>query len=155
MQRKSDFNFGANGIWSLIMLIVAFVALWFIASSVFKILAWAAPVLLIGALLVNYQTVLGYGRFVLNLFKRNWLTGIVAILLTIFGFPVVSGFLFAKSFLDRKVKTIVKDQERKVEGEFVEFEEVIEEEPEVLDLPPMEKAKQRNEYDDLFSDSST
>jgi hypothetical protein len=77
------------------------------------------------------------------------------VLLTIFGFPVVSGFLFAKSFLDRKVKSIMKDQEKKVEGEYVEYEEVEDEEPEVLDLPPLEKAKERNEYDDLFSDSTS
>jgi hypothetical protein len=154
MQNKSDFKIGLNSILGMVLLVFGFIALWFIAKSVFAILAWAAPFLIIGALLVNHRTVINYIRFVWDMLFRNWLMGIVLVLLTIFGFPIVSGFLFAKSFLDRKVQKIVKEQEKQIQGEYVEYEDVTEEE-EKLELPPIEKERKRNEYDDFFSDSSS
>ncbi len=158
MERKSEFNIG-NGIWGLLMLVVGFVALWFIAKSVFTVLAWAAPFLLLGAVLINYKTVLSFARFVLQMLKRNVLMGIVAIILMIFGFPIVAGFLFGKALLDRKIVKLQTDIEQKREGEFVEYEEVEEVEEveiveETLELPPMEKADPHNEYEDLFDEPS-
>lgn len=153
MQNKSDFKIGLNSILGMVLLVFGFIALWFIAKSVFSILAVAAPFLIIGALLVNHKTVINYGRFVWDMLFRNWIVGIALILLTIFGFPVVSGFLFAKSFLDRKVGKMVKEQEKQIRGEYVEYEDVTEEE-EKLELPPIEKEKKQNEYDDFFSDPS-
>ena len=116
MERKSEFNIG-NGIWGILMLIVGFVALWFIAKSVFTVLAWAAPFLLLGAVLINYKTVLGFARFILQMLQRNVLMGIVAIILIIFGFPIVSGFLFGKAILDRKIVNIQSEVIKKREGE--------------------------------------
>lgn len=161
-QNKPEFKLTSNGLFGLLILAIGFVALWFIAKSVFTLLSWVAPFLLVGALIVNYKTVIGYGKFVLSLLKRNWIMGLVAIVLTIFGFPIVTGFLFAKSFLDRKVNKMMDEQKRQVEGELVEYEDVtdevteVTEEAETLELPPIKKAQpekivEKNEYDDLFN----
>jgi hypothetical protein len=143
-----------NGIIGFLVMIAVIVGIFFIAKGIFKLLYFAAPVLLLLALIINYRTVLGYLRWLFGLFKRNILTGIIAVLLTIIGYPVVCGLLFGKSILDRKVRKLQQAHRAQREGEFVEFEEVQKpgrEQP--LDLPPMEKpnpAPKENPYKDLF-----
>ena len=154
MTNKGGFSFGTNGIMGIITLILGFILLFFIAKGVFTLLSWAAPFLLLGALIVNWRTVAGYGKFILNLFKRNIIMAIVAVVLTVIGFPIVAGFLFGKSFLDRKVAQLRSAQEEKVEGEYVEYEDLTEDEvePEILELPEIEPLQQESDYDDFFED---
>jgi hypothetical protein len=151
---QSGFNIRFNGIIGFVFLILIFVALFFLAKGVFTILSWIAPVLILGALLINYRTILNYFKFMLSLLQRNPLGGIVGIVLSVIGFPILSGVLFGKAILDRKVKKLVDAREARKESEFVEFEEVIREDRETkLDLPPMEKEKpsqEDNQYKDLF-----
>lgn len=152
--KSQGFSVKTNGIFGFIFLILMMLALFFVVKGIFKILTIAAPVLIIGALIINYRTVVNYFRFVLSLFKRSVLTGIIAVILSIIGFPLVAGILFGKSILDRKVNKLRKDIETRRQGEFVEFEEVVprrKEQP--LDLPPIEKARptqKGNQYEDLF-----
>ena len=152
--KGQGFSLKTNGIFGFIFLILMMVALFFIVKGIFKILTIAAPVLIIGALIINYRTVVNYFRFILGLFKRSVLTGIIAVILSIVGFPVVAGILFGKAILDRKVNKLRQNIEAQRRGEFVEFEEVVptkKEQP--LDLPPIEKARpsqKGNQYEDLF-----
>ena len=141
-----------NSLGSILTLVFIFVALYFIASSIFKILSWAAPVLLAGALIINYQVVLSYGKWLLKLVQDNLLMGVGAILLTIFGFPIIAGFLFGKALLYRKVDKMREEYEVKTHGEYVEYEEI--EEPEPLQLPRMQKQSRDrgNEYEQLFDE---
>ena len=148
------FNIRFNGIIGFAFMVLLFVGLFFIAKGVFTVLAWIAPVLIILALLINYRTVLNYLKFMLGLLQRNPVGGIIGILLSFFGFPIVAGVLFGKSILDRKVKKLNEAYQAEKDGEFVEFEEIIKSERETkLDLPPMEKqapVKKDNQYEDLF-----
>jgi len=148
------FNIRFNGIIGFAFMVLVFVGLFFIAKGVFTVLAWVAPVLIILALLINYRTVLNYLKFMLGLLQRNPVGGIIGILLSFFGFPILAGVLFGKSILDRKVKKLNEAYQAEKEGEFVEFEEIIKSERETkLDLPPMEKqapVKKDNQYEDLF-----
>ncbi len=148
------FNIRFNGIIGFAFMVLLFVGLFFIAKGVFTVLAWVAPVLIILALLINYRTVLNYLKFMLGLLQRNPVGGIIGILLSFFGFPILAGVLFGKSILDRKVKKLKEAYQAEKEGEFVEFEEIIKPERETkLDLPPMEKqapVKKDNQYEDLF-----
>lgn len=148
------FNIRFNGIIGFAFMVLLFVGLFFIAKGVFTILAWVAPVLIVLALLINYRTVLNYLKFMLGLLQRNPLGGIIGILLSFFGFPILAGVLFGKSILDRKVKKLNEAYQAEKDGEFVEFEEIIKPERETkLDLPPMEKQapnKKDNQYEDLF-----
>lgn len=152
-QRPPQFQIRANGIIGLAMVILFFIALFFIARGIFTLLAWLAPALIIGALLINYRTVLGFLKYLWNLLRRNPLMGILVVILTIIGFPIVSGFLFGKSIFDRKVRKIEAEMRRHREGELIDYEEIREEEGEILDLetlPPPEKRKGDSPYDDLF-----
>ena len=148
------FNIRFNGIIGFAFMVLLFVGLFFIARGVFTVLAWIAPVLIILALLINYRTVLNYLKFMLGLLQRNPVGGIIGILLSFFGFPILAGVLFGKSILDRKVKKLNEAYQAEKDGEFVEFEEIIKSERETkLDLPPMEKqapVKKDNQYEDLF-----
>ncbi len=152
--KGQGFSMKTNGIFGFIFLVLLLVGLFFIAKGIFTILAYAAPVLLIGALIINYKTVINYFKFILSLFKRSALTGIIAILLSIIGFPVLSGVLFGKAILDRKVRRLREAHQAREEGEFVNHEEVVRRMPdEELELPSFEKPqipKKDNRYEDLF-----
>ena len=150
-----------NGIIGFIFMVLVFVALFFVAKGVFTVLSWIAPVLIVLALLINYRTILNYFKFMLSLLQRNPLGGIIAILLSVFGFPILAGVLFGKSILDRKVRKLNQAYQAQEQGEYVEYEEVIKPEKESrLDLPPLEKdakpqeqekpAAKDNRYEDLF-----
>lgn len=156
-QRPNFFQIRMNGIIGLIGVILFFVLLFFIAQGIFKILAWAAPVLIIGALLINYRTVVGYLRFLWNTLRRNPLLGILGIILTVIGFPVVSGYLFGKAILDRRVASFQREIQRRRDGELIDYEDVTEKsrEKEVLVLkkpPPAPETKEppKNTYDEFF-----
>jgi len=138
---------------------LVFVALYFVAKSVFTILSWIAPLLLLGAAIIDYTVILDYGKWLLKLLKENLMLGVGAVLLTVFGFPVIAGFLFGKAWLYRKMKGLKAEYETKTQGEYSEYEEIVEEKPETLELPPLPKeplpkreklGNQGNEYDQLF-----
>jgi|SRR6186713_476227 len=154
------FNIKLNGIIGFAFMVIVFVALFFVAKGVFTVLSWIAPVLILLALIINYRTILNYLKFMLSLLQRNPLGGIIGILLSFFGFPILAGVLFGKSILDRKVRKLKEAYKAEKEGEFVEYEEVKPEKEIRMDLPPLEKEKpvvekqpppeKDNRYEDLF-----
>ena len=151
-RKKVDIN-PMNSITSILILVLIFVGLYFIAKSIFTLLAWAAPVLLVATLLIDYKVVVNYGKWIVNLLTKNPLMGIGMILVSFFGFPVIAGFLFAKSLLTRKVRKLRNEYETKTQGEYVDYEEVEEEPPIRLNFPKMDKQKQSskdNDYDQYF-----
>jgi cytochrome b subunit of formate dehydrogenase len=152
-RKKIDVN-PFNSITSIIILVLFFMALYFIAKSVFTILAWIAPVLLIGALIIDYKVVLNYGKWIVNLLKKNILMGIGAGLLTFFGFPVIAGFLFVKALLSKKVNSMKQEVERRQQGEFVDYEELDStpiELPKIEEKPrPKQKLPRDDNYDQFF-----
>ena len=155
--RRTDIN-PFNSIASILVLVLIFVGLFFVARFVFNLLALVAPVLLILALIFDYRTVIDYGKWLVNLLRKDILKGIIGVALTVFGFPVIAGFLFAKALFRRKVGQIAKNRREQEEGQFVDFEEVESTTYESMELPPIPpepKAEPRersskNDYEDLF-----
>jgi Na+-transporting methylmalonyl-CoA/oxaloacetate decarboxylase gamma subunit len=155
-----EFNFGgkSNPLGSfgvIVVLTVLLVALFFIAKGIFTILSWAAPVLLILTAIFDYAVIKEYGRFIWNLLRTQPLWGIVAVILTIIGFPIVTGFLFFIAYARKSLKNYQKSQEPK----YANYEEVVTEESkddtDFLELKrpvakPGEHKKQGSDYDDLF-----
>jgi hypothetical protein len=155
-ERQNFFRLKVNGIMGLISVILFFVVLFFLARGIFTILAWAAPVLIIAALVINYRTVVGYLKFLWDLLRRRPLMGIVGIILSVIGFPIVSGFLLGKAILDKRIHSYKQEIQQQRDGVLVEYEDVTESEPtrKALDLevlPP--EADTKNTYDDFFEDS--
>src|SRR3989337_2570202 len=152
--KGQGFSIRSGGIFGFVFLVLVLVALFFIAKGIFKLLALASPFLILGAVIINYRTVLNYLKFVLSLFKRSLLVGIIAVLLSVIGFPILSGVLFGKAILDRKVRRLQQEHRRREEGEFVNYEEVSKKPfREDLELPPLEKReaeKRDNPYKDFF-----
>jgi len=128
----------SNGIVGALVLVLFFVALFFVARAVFNLLAFVAPILFILALILDYKGVMNYGKFIIKLVKEQPALGIIAGILSFVGFPVVSGFLFFKAVGKRIIKSKLKQKE----PEFAEFEEVEEEDEDFLDLPELEKPVQ-------------
>ena len=149
--RRIDVNPG-NSLGGIILLVLVFVGLYFIAKGIFTLLSWLAPVFLIATIFINYKVLINYGLWVISLLKKNPLMGVGMILLTIFGFPIIAGFLFAKALLYRKVGQIKQQHEGNKQGELIDYEEIKDEPTQTLELPQMEPRKPRNDYEQLFDD---
>lgn len=159
---EKRYNSPFNSLTSVIVLVLFFVALFYIARAAFWLLSIAAPVMLIATLIIDHTVVTNYGKWIINQLKTNLIFGIGAILLTVFGFPIVAGFLLAKALIKRKFKKVKAEMEAQHgggrRGDFIEYEEIQEEPPVMLELPELKKRRepireqrtQRNEYDDLF-----
>ncbi len=121
-----------QAIAGLLLLAVFIVGMFMLARFIFRILAWLSPLMLIAALILDYRTVVNYVKWVGGLLRSNVLTGILVIILSVVGFPLLSAFLAAKAFLMRSVRKARKEKEQSLEGEYVDYETL---DNEVLDLP--------------------
>lgn len=148
-----------TSIGALLIMVAFMIGLFIVARFVFRILAFLSPALLIAALILDYRTVVGYGRWLVNLLRRNLLMGVGAILLTVVGFPLVAAFLAGKALLMRNTRAAKKDRETRLEGEFVEFEEIDDEivelprlreksRPESRERPPADRTSEPRKADD-------
>ena len=83
--------------------------------------------------------------------------GILGIILTVIGFPVVSGFLLGKAILDRRIDSYQKKLRKHREGELIDYEDITEEREvaDVLELEtPTPPEKPANSYDQFFEDDT-
>jgi hypothetical protein len=139
----------------LLILAVFFGALFFLAKGLFWLLSWVAPVLLIITLVIDYKVVKDFVLFVWKLLKENPAVGVLALVMVIFAYPFVTGYLFIKALGKRSVKNAM-DKIEKDKNTYTDYEEVHDEDDSFLELPPLKKkaepAKQTNtnEYDDIF-----
>ena len=108
------------------LVVMAFViyAVFFLFKSIFHILAWASPFLFIAALIVNHKVVLSYGKLLIGLLQRNLVTGIIAILLTIFAFPIVAALLLGFALMNRKAENFIAQEKQQREGIPTDFREI-------------------------------
>lgn len=146
-RKKSRSPFG--GLFSLLLIIGLFIGVFWLASKALAMLSAIAPIMLIIAAVLNYSVIIDYGKFVYNRLKSNLVFGIILVLFTIIGFPLVSAFLLYKAW---KTRRFGKSEDGTNESVFQEFEEVENEDflelPD-LDAPPKEKSSQ-NKYDQYF-----
>jgi hypothetical protein len=136
----------------LLGLIAFFFVLFWLMKGVFTILSFIAPVLLILTAIINYRVITDYVVMLWSVFKNNWIVGILGAILTVVGFPFVSGFLFAKALLLRKVGSIQAEVENQRKGEFVEYEDLTPEPDETLILkePEPQRPEKESRYDEMF-----
>lgn len=152
--RRNRFEFNTqNTIIAIVFLAVTFFALFWIARGIFTILTYVAPILLLATLVINYKIVVNYGKWLWKQLQNNPIMGVLAILLTIIGFPVVSFLLFGKALLERKVKQVEEEVRMEREGNFADYE-IIDEEPLELPQRPRERVEVRqkptDDYERLF-----
>ena len=133
----------ANPIVLLVGFAFIVIMLFWVAKSVFSLLSWISPVVFLAAVVINYKVVLGYGKWLIGSVKRNPIFGIVAILFSIIGFPVVSIFLLLRALATRGVSNPMKDTA------FTPYEEV---QDDFLDLSEIKQYEKKvdNNYKDVF-----
>ena len=159
VRRKIEIN-PLNSLSSILVFILVLFVLFFIARSIFQILYFVAPILLIATLVINHKVVLSYGKWIINLFKTNPLYGLGAGLFTFLAFPVVCGYLFLKALFLKKVGQLQEQAtayQQQQQGDFADYE-VLDEKPLSLDVPEIEKRAEvkpdtENQYEDLFGDN--
>ena len=144
-------NNNQNPLWSILIGVFFLVALFFVARFIFRILYFLSPLFLIAALVIDYKVVVNYGKWLVNLVKQHAVFGIGAIIMTIFGFPLVSVYLAGRALFNKRIKQAEQAYETRTQGEVVDFEEL---DSEPLQLRELEedtpKQKENNEYEDLF-----
>ena len=129
----------------LIVVAVIIMAVFWVAKSIFRLLNLIAPFLLIGALILNYRVVLGYGKWLAQSVQRNPVFGILAIIFTLIGFPLVAGFLFMRALSTRGGNNTAGKL-----GEYIRYEEV---DDDFLDLSDIKEQKKKldDDYNDVVN----
>lgn len=149
-------TFRVSPLMGLIMFILFMVFIYMMIKGLFALASYIMPVLVIATLLIDYKVYMNYGKFLIDLFQKSFVTGILGSALTFFLFPLVILFLFTKAIFTRFVLKSVKKnpifQEQKSEDEYIEFEEVEDEEVPFIELPPVEPKSnpKDNPYDGYF-----
>lgn len=150
--RRKGKSVGIGGsIVALLMLVGFLMVVWFFVNSLFAILSWVAPVLLLITFFLKRQVITNYISFIANTFKQNVGMGLLYSIGTFFLFPLVTGYLFVKALIAYQLEKKFGPAEEK----FSQYEEVEEDEDDedFLDLPELEKSqggKDFNEYEDLL-----
>ncbi len=136
-----------NPLVLLLGIALFFIALYWIAKGLFTVLSYLTPIFLIGALVLNYRVVLGYGKWLWASLMRNPLFGIVAVVLSVLGISFVSLFLFVRALSSRSGEG--KYKSTKMQGDYIKYEEV---EEDFLDLSELQEAKKSldDDYNDVF-----
>ena len=130
-----------NSWYGLIIMVIVLILLYFLVTSLFKILYFLSPLLLLLTLIFDYQVVVKFGKMILRLFKRNWLFGILVSVLSILAFPILTGGLFVNALMNWRLKRAARKGGFPIREEKDRFSkyEIIEEEG--LDLDDQEKVK--------------
>ena len=131
-----------NAIIGVAVIVVFMVGLFMLARFVFRILAFLSPIMLIAALVIDYTVVTDYLKWVRNTFRRDAIAGVIIGILSVIGFPVLSGYFLARALLKKQVKKAKAEYERKRDGDLVEYEEL------QTDFPPRVRKETRSINDD-------
>lgn len=151
-----------GGIGCLIFGVLGLIAAYYILKGLFALLWWAAPVLFLLTLLIDWRVVAEAGKSLFSLIRMRPLAGILTAVLAVVAFPVVVFFLFLSALGRRRAAPPQggpaatrppQTQAPAEEGEFIDFEE-LDSRPKVPLAPPQapekEAKKPENPYNDLF-----
>lgn len=146
---NSSNNMG-NTILAGMVLIGFFLLFFWIARGVFQLLSYAAPVMLVVTLIVRYQVVTEFAKWLWSKVKSEPMVGILYVLLTAVGFPIVSAYLLFKALASRRLDQVREAYENQYERpvEYTEYEVI---EDHYLDINSEEDL---NKYEKLFDQKS-
>lgn len=142
MENRKEFEIKGNTWGAILVMVVALIALFFVAKGVFWLLSILAPILLIAAVIIDHKVLINYVKWLVDMVKRNVLVGLVAIVLSVIGYPVVFALLFGRALMNRKIRDIEKQERIFREGELVDFEEMESKAPPPVELPGEDAEKE-------------
>jgi hypothetical protein len=155
----------ANPVGCLIGSVLGLILVFYLLKGLWTLLYWAAPVLAVLAVIINWRAVADTGKSYVNYLRTNPIGGILLLALSVFAFPLLALYLFLKAIGNRSLEKMEKQYgspyEHESEPDFTDFEEL---ESKPKSPPPMAKPdmpvkepqapeppKQApNPYDDLF-----
>lgn len=159
-------QFPGGGVGCLVFAVLAVVGGYYLLQGLYYLLLWAAPALLVLALIINWRVFPDTAKNWVKILHTNPLSALFFLVLSVLLFPFFSLYLLLKAIGYRKIEQLrqqFQDPEQKiVETEFVEFEE-LESTPkqgqgEVDEAPPVKPEilqankpeKPQNPYDSYF-----
>ncbi len=117
---RSPFRF----VFAILILSAIFYGLYLIGSFIFSALNFLALALFIGALILNKNVVINYFKNIFKQLKENLPLGIILVLVTVFGYGVVSGYLFFKAIINNSLEKKMRESGHHQDSEYIEYEEV-------------------------------
>ncbi|MBK7869824.1 MAG: hypothetical protein IPJ74_03605 [Saprospiraceae bacterium] len=162
-RREYRYNFGGNNnnpinsIWSIVILALVLVGLFILARFIFRILYFLSPFLLIATAIIDHKVIVNYVKWLGNMIRRNTLMGVGATVLSLVFFPVVSALLFSRALFKKQMRKAQQEQETRKIGEYVDFEEIVEDKPiklkrlEKQEQPQTREEKKDDRYDQFFN----
>ena len=117
-----------NPLISFLLLGALMFVLFYVFKGIYKVLYVGAPILLLITLIVNYRVVLFYFTDIINLFRRDVLSGIIKIAFTIFCYPLVIGWLLIKAIfffkIDQVRQNVDKQSATRQKTLYTDYEEI-------------------------------
>jgi hypothetical protein len=148
-----------GGIGGFVVGLILLYVLFKLAGWLFSLLWWAGPFIFIASLIIDHKVFLGYIGSIKRLFQRNWVMGLVAGVLSVVLYPLVSSYLLGMALFKKKISEKAAEADVRRNGEWADFEEVPEE-PMNLDIdyeelppapePELRRRKEDTGYDELF-----
>ncbi|MDX1940131.1 MAG: hypothetical protein SFU99_06235 [Saprospiraceae bacterium] len=161
-RREYRYSFGSNNnnpinsIWSIVILALVLVGLFILARFIFRILYFLSPFLLIATAIIDHKVIVNYATWLVNMIRRNTLMGVGATVLSLVFFPVVSALLFSRALFKKQMRKAQQSEEKRQIGEYVDFEEIVQDRP--IHLKRLEKQekqpreeKKDDRYDQFFN----
>lgn len=159
-RRAFSYRSSGNPLGMIIALLITagIIYLLFVAIGLaFKLLIYAAPLLFVATLIINYHVVLDYFNGLVESFRRHWPSGLFRLVISLLAFPIVIAWLFFKALLFKKMaQKVNKDPYRSAtysqDSEQVDYEEL---ETRTLSAPEKQPADNQarqddNRYDQFF-----
>ena len=159
-------QFPGGGLGCLIFSVLLVVGGYYLLQGLYYLLLWAAPALLVLALIINWRVFPDTIKSWVKSLETNPLNALLSLALAVLVFPFFSLYIFLKAVGYRKMEQLRQQfgeaaQPREAEN-FVEFEELestpkrtFETETEIPELPiepeKEEPKKDSNPYDSLFN----
>ncbi len=159
-------QFPGGGFGCLIATVLVIVGGYYLLQGLYYFLLWAAPALLVLALIINWRVFPDTIKSWLKSLEENPLSGLITLVFAVLAFPFFSQYIFLKALGYRKMEQLRRqfgeEESPRNEEEFVEFEELestpkrnFNDEDELPELPaePEKPAprKEQNPYDSLFN----
>lgn len=120
-QRRS---YSVNPLLAILLTVGFFIAMYYIIRGFFFVIYWAAPLLVLGVLILDYKLLVNHFKKLFKRIKTEPAGGVLWLIINILALPLVSLWLLIVALFNRKVKKAENQMRRQREGEYVDYVEI-------------------------------